>query len=149
MLASALVAFAHHLLFFAVITALVIELVRVRVDMPLHELKRVQIVDAVYGAAAVLLIVVGVLRVMYFDKGADYYLDNVFFWAKMGLFIAVGLLSIYPTTRFAAWNKRATSDPHATPPADEIKRTRLIIHTELTGIALIMLCAALMAKGVG
>ncbi len=146
---AALLAFAHHVAFYAIIVALVVEMLRVRVDMTLADLNHVRIVDAIYGVAAFVLIVAGVLRVMYFEKGADYYLHNSLFLAKMGLLIAVGLLSIYPTVRYIVWAKRITNGELSTLPANEVKLTRVIIHAELTGIALVMLCAALMAKGIG
>lgn len=149
MTTAALLAFVHHLCFYAIIVVLVVEMLRVRADMTLADLKRVQIVDAVYGGVAILLIAVGVLRVMYFEKGADYYLHNHLFLAKMGLLIMVGALSVYPTVRYIVWAKRSVNGELSPIPAHELKRTRIIIHAELTGIALIMLCAALMAKGIG
>ena len=52
-----------------------------------------------------MLLVVGLLRVYYFEKGAAFYFGNAFFIAKLALFIVVGLLSIYPTLEFSAWRK--------------------------------------------
>jgi len=59
----------------------------------------------------------------------------------MGLFVVVALLSIYPTMKFLGWRKGI--DPAAVP------AIRRVLHLELAGIVLILLCAALMARGIG
>lgn len=61
----------------------------------------------------------------------------------------VGLLSIYPTMEFLSW-RPSVKLGHAPAVADRKMRViRSIIHWELVGVVLIILCAALMAKGVG
>ena len=62
--------------------------------------RKLQRIDALFGASAGVLLVVGVLRVFYFEKGAAYYFHSAPFIAKLVLFVAVGLLSIYPTVTF-------------------------------------------------
>ncbi len=148
MITAGLLAFVHHLCFYAMIVALVVQMLRVTPDMTRADLKRIRAADAVYGVAAVLILVVGVLRVMYFEKGTDYYLHNALFHAKIGLFILVGVMSLYPTLRFSRWAK-AMDAGKALPTPNELRTARHIVHAELTGLALIMLCAALLAKGVG
>ena len=61
---------------------------------------------------------------------------------KLALFIAIALLSIYPTVKFLSWRKKAP-DPAAVP------AIRRILHFELIGVTVILLAAALMAKGIG
>jgi putative membrane protein len=96
----------------------------------------------VVGLSAGLLLVVGWLRVFYFEKGTAFYFHNAAFIAKMGLFVVVAFLSLYPTIKFLSWRKGAV-DLAALP------RIRRILHLELAGVALILLCAALMARGIG
>jgi hypothetical protein len=84
-----------------------------------------------------------------FRKGADYYAHNAFFIAKVSLFIAVALFSIYPTREFLSWRKSLNEGRLPAVAADKLQSIRGIIHLELAGIALILLCAALMAKGIG
>jgi len=66
-----------------------------------------------------------------------------------GLFILLALLSIYPTLVFAAWGKamRRGEAPDFEP--GRLRKVRAIVHTELAGIVLIVLFAAMMARGVG
>ena len=129
---STTLAFLHHLAAFTLVSALVAEHL-------LFPDRRVRIVDFVYGGSAGLLLIVGLLRVFFFEKGVAFYFGNAFFIAKLALFIAIGLLSIYPTVMYQL---------DSLTPAQS-RRVVLIIRVQLAGVVLILLCAALMAKGVG
>ena len=140
-----LAAFLHHLAAFTLVGALAIEFVLIRDELTARSARRIRIADAVFGAAAGVLLVVGLLRVFYFEKGAAYYFHNAAFLLKLTLFIAVALLSIYPTLTFLRWRKGGAPALRS----GEQRRLRRVIHWELAGVVLIVLCAALMARGVG
>lgn len=138
---AATVAFLHHLAAFALVAALVAEhsLFHRRLDSPAaRTLRRI---DAVYGASAGLLFAAGLLRVFLFEKGAQYYFANPYFLAKFALFIAVGLLSVYPTVAFISWRKR----PGVT--EGQARWIPRLLRIQLGLFPLILLCAVLMAKG--
>jgi len=136
-------AFLHHLAAFALVAALAAELVFLKSELALQAVRRLQAIDAIYGASAGLLLVVGLLRVFYFEKGAAYYFHSAPFIAKLALFVAVGLASIYPTMTFRRWGKQG-------PVAEaSVRKVRAIVHVQLAGVVLILLCAAMMARGVG
>ena len=105
--------------------------------------RRLRVVDQIYGIAALVLLAVGALRVFYFEKGWAYYSHSAPFLAKMGLFLAVGLLSIYPTVTFIGWRKSLDVDEA------KLRTLRRLIHWELALVVGILLCAALMARGIG
>jgi putative membrane protein len=142
-------AFLHHVAAFALVAALAVEFMLIRDQMDAARARRIRIVDAVFGASAGLVLIVGLARVFYFEKGAAFYFSNAFFLAKMALFVVVGLLSIRPTLEFLSWREalKAGQTP-AIEPA-RLHRIRSAMHWELAGIVLILLCAALMARGVG
>ena len=146
---SALLAFLHHLAAFVVFAALMVELVLIKVQLTAASARSVLRMDAVYGAAATVLLIVGFLRVFYTEKGAPYYFHSTAFIAKITLFAIVGLLSIYPTLQFMGWRKALKAQQ--VPVLEEARRRtiRMVIHAELTLLAIIMLCAALMARGLG
>jgi putative membrane protein len=146
---SALLAFLHHLSAFVVFAALMVELVLVKAQLTTTSARAVLRMDAVYGAAATVLLIVGFVRVFYTEKGAFYYFNSTAFIAKITLFAIVGLLSIYPTVQFMGWRKALKAQQ--TPVLEEARRRtiRMVIHTELTLLAIIMLCAAMMARGLG
>jgi putative membrane protein len=136
-------AFVHHLAAFALVAALVVEMVLLKGAVTLQGARRLQAIDALYGASAGILLLVGLLRVFYFEKGAAYYFHSAPFIAKLALFVAVGLLSIYPTVTFRRWSRQATVTQAS------LRTVRTVVHVQLAGIVVILLCAAMMARGVG
>jgi putative membrane protein len=91
----------------------------------------------------------GFLRVIYFEKGSVYYFSNTFFQIKLGLFIAVGLISIYPTFLYSRWSKELKQGIVPKVSAEMVTSLKRIIHWELVLLGAILLCASLMAKGFG
>ena len=84
---------------------------------------------------------------IWFEKGAAYYFANHAFLTKLTLFIIVGQLSIVPTVAFLSWRNPIRSGQVPAVAAERLKRVRMIVHVELAAIVLIVLCAAIMAKG--
>jgi putative membrane protein len=106
-------------------------------------------IDAFYGISAVGVILAGVARVFWGAKGADYYAAQPFFWAKMGAFALIGLISIAPTRAFFRWVKQARQDAAFVVPEADAKKMRRLVMVELHLLALVPLFAALMARGIG
>jgi putative membrane protein len=104
--------------------------------------------DMVYGIAALVLLVVGFVRVFHTEKGSMYYFSSGTFLVKLGLFIAVGLLSIYPTIKFLAWRKALREGRTPDFDAGTRRKVRMLIHIELTLLFIIMLMAVMMARGI-
>lgn len=102
---SAITAYLHYLGFMVAFGALVVEALTLKKDLSLQEAWRLSIADAAYGGAATTVLVTGVLRVMYFGKGTDYYLSSPVFYTKIAIFSVVSLLSLYPTFSFISWVK--------------------------------------------
>ncbi|HSM70181.1 MAG TPA: DUF2214 family protein [Anaerolineales bacterium] len=148
-MATALMAFLHHLFAFAVTACLVYEFIAFRKGMTIEEARTIQRADFVYGISAGLLLVVGLLRVFFYEKGISFYMQSPFFWVKMGTFLLVGLLSIGPTIRFVRWNQVLKENQLPVTSEADFGRTRRILWLELGGIVIILLSAAFMARGIG
>jgi putative membrane protein len=146
LLPDLLLAALHHLLVFALATMLVAEAVLLRGPLETATIGRLARLDAGYGASAGLLLVVGLCRVWFGVKGADFYLHNPWFHAKLGCFVLVGLLSILPTLRFLRWRRTAREQPRFQPPAAELARIRSVLRLELALLAAIFVLAAAMAR---
>ena len=144
-----LFAFLHHIAAFTIFAALVVEFVLMRDALTLASARKILMADLVYGVAAGVLIVIGFARVFHFEKGATYYFHTWTFIAKLSLFILVGLVSIIPTREFLSWRKAVKQGQVPQTDPAKIRSVRAIIHAELAGIVLIILMAALMAKGIG
>jgi putative membrane protein len=146
---SGIMAFLHHLAAFTLVSVLIYEHTAFRKDMSFAEARRLQRMDLLYGISAGVLLIVGLLRVFYFEKGANYYAQNWFFWTKMIGFALAGLLSIYPTVRFVSWNKFFSNNQAPEISDQDFSRIKMILRLELLGIVIIIFSAAMMARGVG
>jgi len=146
---TAIMAFLHHLMAFALVAAVVYEFIAYRQGLTIEEARRIQRADLLYGISAGLLLVIGLLRVFYFEKGPAFYSQNPFFWLKMNTFLVVGLLSIDPTIRYLRWNKTLKENKAPEINDNEFKRTRLLLSLEVIGLAVILFAAAMMARGIG
>ena len=142
-------AFLHHAAAFVIVGVLTAELVLLKGELTLVSARSVLRIDAAYGIAAAVLLVVGFLRVLYWEKGPAYYFHSGPFLVKIALFLIVGLLSIYPTWQFLGW--RGALRQGRVPAFDAAlrRRVRIVVHVELTLLFVVMLCAAMMARGIG
>ncbi len=149
MYSSAVMAFLHHLAAFTVVAALAVEVAMFRPPLSPVQARRLQRTDLIFGLAATAVLIIGGLRVAYFEKTTVYYLHDVFFLAKLAAFLIAALISIYPTITFLSWNAalRAGAAPEVS--AERTRRVRLCLMLELTAIVVILACAALMARGFG
>ena len=146
---TSLFAFLHHIAAFTLFAALVVELILIGEVLTVGTARRLQVADMVFGISAGGLIVVGLLRVFYFEKGAYYYFHTWTFIAKLTLFLIIGLVSIVPTREFLSWRKAVKQGQAPSVSPDKMRALRSIMHWELVGVVAIILMAALMAKGVG
>jgi putative membrane protein len=109
-------------------------------------LRRVFRADAVWGVAAVLWIVTGLLRAFAgLEKGSAYYLGNPLFWVKMSLFVMVALIEILPMKGLASWRTRLRK-------GEPVNTSRAIIFSNISVfqavvVGLMVFVAAALARG--
>ena len=144
---STLFAFLHHLCAFTLVSAVAIELVLIRQELTLSSARRLQVTDMVLGIAAGALLFVGLVRVFFLEKGPDYYWHSHAFLTKFSLFVVIALVSIIPTMEFLSWRKAIGAGQVPVIDAKKRKLVAAVIHGELLGIVIILLCAAIMARG--
>lgn len=144
MLLDVLLASLHHLLVFSLVAVLFAELVLVDGLTDGDRLRQLARLDQAYGALAGAVVVAGFVRAIFGAKGWDYYVSNPVFWAKISIFVIVGLLSVVPTVRLIRWRQQS-----ALPDAAAVYDLRHWMLAQLGLIALIPVLATLMARGVG
>lgn len=149
MVASALMAFLHHVAAFTLVAALAVEVALFKPPLSVTQARRLQRTDLIFGVAAGAVLIVGALRVAWFEKPSAYYLHDAFFIVKVAAFLAAGLISIYPTITFLSWNAALRSGAVPEVSAERTRRVRMCLMLELTLIVVILACAALMARGLG
>ena len=146
---ASIFAILHHLAAFSLVAALFVEFDQIREDLSVQSARNLQRADLIFGISAGVVLIVGFFRVIYFEKGLYYYLHSVPFITKMTIFVIVVLLSIYPTVVFLSWRKSLKQGQAPMVTDRKLRVIRSIINLELVGFVLVIICAMLMANGVG
>jgi putative membrane protein len=149
MMADLTLAALHFILIFAIVGLLGAEAGLVHEGMDGTQANRVAVLDRGYGVAAGLLLVVGFLRVFYGARGADFYLSNPIFWTKIAAFALAGALSVLPTVKFIAWQRRARKEPGFRLAAADVGAVRRLIVAQFVVLLVIPVLAGAMARGYG
>jgi putative membrane protein len=137
--------YLHFVSIFTIVSTLVSEHLIIQATMTRKEIRRLATIDSVYGMAALTLLAVGLtLWLGGYGKPTEFYSQNPIFHLKLTLFVAVGLLSIYPTVFFIK-NRKGDTHENVTIP----KAITWMIRMELLLLFIIPILAGLMAKGIG
>jgi putative membrane protein len=144
-----ILAIAHHLAVFSVFGLLIAEVVLLRPGIAAERIRQLGLVDTLYGAASMLVILAGLARVIWGAAGWEYYVANWAFWAKMAAFIIVGLFSLPPTLAVLGWRRKLAADPAFSPDPAQVATLRRFFAGELVAFAFIPAFAAAMARGYG
>ena len=146
---EALLAYTHLLAILTLVVFVASEAALCRPEwMNAAVVERLVTIDRVYGIAAGAVFVTGLARIFLGVKGAGWYGHNWLLWVKLGLFVAIGLLSIRPTLRFAGWRKALRADG-SLPGADEVRAVRKMVMVQAHLIPFIPLAAVFLARGYG
>ncbi len=137
-----IVKYIHLLGVLVLFATLAMEHLLIRDRLSPMEMQRLARIDRIYGLSAVVVLTAGLLLWFAVGKPAGFYTANPVFHAKLGLFIVIGLLSIYPT-RFVLRHRTATEET-AVP-----VRIRQVMRAQLLLLLLMPLLAVLMAQGYG
>ncbi len=149
LLSRAGIAYVHYVSFMLCFGALVLERRLIKANPSKQDATLMVITDVVYGIAALALLGSGILRVLYFGQGSEFYTENPLFWWKVGVYLAVGGLSLYPTITYILWAIPLRKGELPQVSEALAKRLAWILNIELVGFAAIPLMATLMARGVG
>jgi putative membrane protein len=137
-------AIGHHLLIFAIFGILFAEFWILRPGMSSASAARIASMDLWYGILAAAILALGFCRAIFAAKGWPYYSHNAYFWAKLGCFAVIGLLSLPPTFAFIRWRKSPVA-----PNDSDIGTVKRYLHIELALFVLLPIFAAAMARGYG
>lgn len=138
-----LVRYFHILAVLVLFASLVAQHLLINAEVSRATLRRIAIIDGIYGLSALLVLAAGLTLWFGVGKPAAYYNSFGLFHLKVTLFIVIGLLSIYPTVWFRRTLKSA-ADPVMVP-----RGLVMIIRLELLLVALLPLLAICVARGVG
>lgn len=145
MTAEILLRYLHFISILLIVGTLFSEYILLKKVMTRSEISKLAKIDAIYGIAALTLIIAGLtLWLGSYSKPASYYTMNWIFHLKLTLFLTVGLLSIRPTMYFIKQRKGDPNESVSTPGS-----IFLLLKLELILLLIIPLLAGLMSHGVG
>jgi len=111
-------------------------------------LRRLFAADAVWGFAAALWLVTGLLRAFAgLEKGTAFYLASHLFWLKMALFVTIVVLEIRPMVTLMRW--RTLVRGGGTPDTAAARALYHLNHVELALVVVMVFVASFMARGFG
>jgi putative membrane protein len=140
-----LLRYFHFVSIFVIVATLVSEHLLLKPELSKKKIDRLSKIDGTYGLAVLSLLAAGLtLWLGGYGKPIEFYSENPIFHIKLGLFIVIGLLSIYPTVFFIKKRKGNPNELVTIP-----KSIFWMIRIELLLVFTIPLLAGLMAKGIG
>lgn len=143
MTAYVVVKYLHIVGILLVFSSLVAEHLLLEDKMIRAAIRRLSIVDAVYGMGALLILGAGFVLWFGVGKPAAFYSEGWIVYTKLGLFGVIGAVSLIPTMFFL---KERKGNP------DEIVeipgKMKMILRIELTLLLIIPLLGVMLAQGV-
>ena len=104
-------------------------------------------IDVAYIAAAVFVLLSGLLLLVGYDRHVLSTLTHPAFWTKFAIFVALGILAVYPSLQFQRWNRALSTAQDRILTTRDIHLTRRVILVELALLAIVPLLAAWLARG--
>lgn len=138
----------HYLAVLMMAGGAVAELYLLRLPASADIVRLLPRVDRFYGITAVLTFVTGILRVYHGGKDADWYWQNGLMHGVITAFVVAFFVSLVPTVRFIRWNKQLGAG-NGLPAEADLRKTKALVHIQLTLVALIALLITLVARGYG
>lgn len=144
---NTLFATLHHA---AVLTLLVCTLVSIyQLSQPftVEGARRLRNTDMLNGMAATLVLVVGLVRVFYLEKGSAYYFGNGPFLVKLGFYGLASVLSLVPTLEVRRWTTPLNMGQLPTVNSRKLAAMRTVAYLQMACLAAMVACASLAARG--
>jgi putative membrane protein len=139
---------AHHIAVFTLLLCTLMTIRQLGQPFSLPRARLLSKVDMVNGVAATLVLVVGLLRVFYFEKDSTYYFHSGPFLAKLGFYGFASLLSVFPTIEIYRWRASLKSGLMPAVSAEKLKQMRVIAILQLACLVAMAVFANLAARGI-
>ena len=137
----------HHAAALTLLVCTLVSIYQLRQPLTLRGAHLLRKADMLNGIAATLVLVVGLVRVFYLEKGSAYYFGNGPFLAKLGFYGLASVLSLVPTLEVRRW--RIPLNKGQLPTVSDQKMTALstVAYLQLVCLAAMATCADLAAQG--
>lgn len=137
----------HHAAVLTLLVCTLVTIYQLRQPITVHSAQLLRSTDILNGIVATLVLVAGLVRVFYTEKGPGYYFGNGLFLAKLGFYGLASVLSLIPTLELRRW--RAPLERGQVPDLSNRKRMTLcaVAYLQLAAIAAMAACATMVAQG--
>ena len=146
---DAILAYLHFTAIFMLFAFITTQAILIRGPLDIRTVKLIGRTDLWYFGSAFAVLVTGFLRATMGAKGPDFYFNFWPIYAKLALFLAVGIISIKPTMTFIRWRRRFEGDPAWQVPPGEQAAMRKLVVIEAHLAAVIPFIAVMMSRGLG
>jgi len=145
---SAVVAALHYLALAIGLPAVFLRGRKLKGPLDDRGLQQLFAADTAWGVAALLWLATGLLRAFGgLEKGSAFYLSSHLFQLKMGLFLVVVALEIWPMLTLQRWRRvRAAGQPID---RSLVARLDRLNHAQLAIVIIMVFVASAMARGLG
>lgn len=144
---TTLFATLHHAAVLTLLVCTLVSIYQLRQPLTVGGARLLRSTDMLNGIAATLVLVVGLVRVFYLEKGSAYYFGSGSFLAKLGFYGLASVLSLVPTLELRRW--RVPLQQGRLPALSDQKMTamRTVAYLQLACLAAMVMCANLAAHG--
>ena len=146
---DALLSYLHFMAIFLLFSFLTVETMMMRGALDETAVRVLGRVDVWFFGSAIAALVTGFMRLVWGVKGPGFYLSAWPIYVKVLLFLAVGVISVWPTLRFIRWRRMFERDAGWAVPEAERRLVRRLVMIEVHLAALIPLIAVIMSRGLG
>jgi putative membrane protein len=145
---SAIVAALHYLALALGLPSVFLRGRALKAPLDRAGLARLFMTDTVWGIAAALWLVTGLLRAFGgLEKGTAFYMASRLFWLKLALFALVVALEVWPMLTLIRWRRAVGRG--AVPDTSAVRALFHVNHVELALVVVIVFVASFMARGFG
>ena len=144
---DAILAYLHFLSIFLLFAFLTAQTMLIRGTLDANAIRLLGRMDIWYFGSAIAVLATGFLRAVFGVKGPDFYFSGWPIYAKIAMFLTVGIISVWPTLTYIRWRRMLDHDAAWKVPGAEQKKMRRLVMIEVHLAALIPIVAVMMARG--
>lgn len=144
---TTLFATLHHAAVLALLVCALISIYQLRQPLTVPGARLLRNTDMFNGIAATLVLLAGLVRVFYLEKGSTYYFSNGPFLAKLGFYGLASLLSLVPTLEVRRWRIPLRNGQLPILSMRKLTSMRAVAYLQLACLAAMATCANLAKQG--
>ena len=144
---STLFATLHHAAVLTLFVCTLVSIYQLRQPLTLRGARLLRQTDMLNGITATLVLLVGLVRVFYLEKGSTYYFGNGPFIAKLGVYGLASMLSLVPTLAVRRWRSPLQQGQLPTVSDQKLTAMRTVAYLKLVCLVAMAICANWAAHG--